>query len=73
MRSPTLTVKSCGGPGVAALNPRSAAEFGVFFEAQPAMASEATSATMSGLVASSCDAAHVPPLLTIRTISLIIQ
>ena len=43
MRSPTLTVKSWAEPGVAApapLRPRSAALFGVFFEAQPAMASD---------------------------------
>src|SRR5690606_3151341 len=53
MRSPTLTVKSWLEPGVAAPapppRPRSAALFGVFLPAQPAMASMATSATATGL------------------------
>src|SRR5690606_2019103 len=54
MRSPTLTVKSCVDPGVAAPapappRPRSAALLGVFLPAQPATASMATSAMATGL------------------------
>src|SRR6266550_4562454 len=69
MRSPMLTVKSCAEPGVAApapLRPRSAALFGVFFEAQPAMASIATSAIMTGFLVSAA-IRPMPPLLRISS------
>jgi hypothetical protein len=46
--------------------------FGDFFEAQPAIASEATSAIMTGFAASFA-IRRMPPLLRIRVISLICQ
>src|SRR5690606_2484115 len=68
MRSPTLTVKSCADPGVAAPapRPRSAALLGVFFEAQPASPSDATSATITGFDASFA-IRRMPPLLRISS------
>src|SRR5918995_2043729 len=54
MRSPTFTVKSWAEPGLAAPapRPRSAALLGVFLEAQPAIASAATRAMITGFVVS---------------------
>ena len=40
MRSPTLTVKSCAEPGVAGAEAEIGCVFGVFLEAQPAIASD---------------------------------
>src|ERR1700751_1561877 len=60
-----LTVKPWPEPGVAApapLRPRSAALFGVFFEAQPVMASNATRAIIAGLRVSAA-IRPMPPLL----------
>ena len=76
MRSPTLTVKSCAEPGVAAPappRPRSAALLGVFLEAQPAIASASDQRDHHRIRGQCCDAAHARLSLRIRVNSLNIQ